>query len=138
MLRFFETNVLIYLFDGDAPAKKEIALALYVHAVREREALISVQVLQEFFVTVTHRLRGSVSMDQAERAVRDFSDLSIVIPDAQLVLDAIARSRRHRFSFWDSLIIEAAIRGGAKILYTEDLQDGRVIESLTVRNPFAA
>ena len=55
-----------------------------------------------------------------------------------MVPEAIAISQRYRLAIWDSLIIAAALRGEAKILYTEDLQDGQVFGSLTVRSPFAA
>jgi predicted nucleic acid-binding protein len=63
--------------------------------------------------------------------------LKVIETDVALVLDSVTLSRRYTLSFWDSLIIQAALRGGASVLYTEDLQDGQVFESLTVRNPFA-
>src|SRR5271166_3755247 len=97
---FFDTNVLVYLFDADEPAKKAVARRVFYQSVRRREALLSVQVLQEFFVTVTRKLGTPLSQDEAERTVRDLSDLQVVISDTELMLDAIALSRRYRLSFW--------------------------------------
>jgi predicted nucleic acid-binding protein len=85
---------------------------------------------------VTRKLAAPLTHAQAERAVRDFSTLPIIEPDANLVLDAIAISDRYQISLWDGLIIQAALRGEAGILYSEDLQDGQVFGSLSVKNPF--
>ncbi len=70
--------------------------------------------------------------------MRNLARFPIVAVNAEMVLKAIEAMRRYRLSFWDSLIVQAALRGGAAILYTEDLQHGRVIETLAVQNPFAA
>jgi predicted nucleic acid-binding protein len=137
MLCFFDTNVLVYLFDRDSPNKAAVARQLYSRLVGERNGLVSVQVLQEFFVTLSKKFTVTLSPDDVEREVRDLSALLTVIEtDAALVLDSIKLSRRYKLSFWDSLIIQAALRGGASVLYTEDLQDGQVFESVTVKNPF--
>jgi len=135
---FFDTNVLVYMFDADHPVKKDIAERVFFQSARQREALLSTQVLQEFFVAVTRKLGTPLTEAEAEMAVRDFSALEVVASDSELVLDAIAHSRRYRLSLWDSLIIQAALRGGAEVLYTEDLQNGQVFEDLTVRNPFVS
>ena len=74
--------------------------------------------------------------DLARRVIRLFAALPIVRIDPEVIINAIEHTRRYRFSFWDGLIIEAALRGGAKTLYTEDLQHGQVIETLQVENPF--
>jgi predicted nucleic acid-binding protein len=87
---------------------------------------------------VSKKLEVAQPSHEAERAVRDFSRLlKVVETDVSLVLGAMATFHRYRISFWDALIVQAALRAGAEILYTEDLQDGQVFESLTVRNPFA-
>jgi predicted nucleic acid-binding protein len=138
MLCFFDTNVLIYLFDRDSPNKAAVARQLYSRLVREKSGLVSVQVPQEFFVTLSKKFTVSLSPDDVEKEVRDVSVLLQVIEtDVALVLDSITLSRRYRLSFWDGLIVQAALRGGASVLYTEDLQEGQVIDSLTIKNPFA-
>jgi predicted nucleic acid-binding protein len=136
MRRFFDTNVLVYLFDASATTKKVRAQELLKQAVSDGLALLSTQVLQEFFVAVTRKLSTPLPNEQAERAVRDLTKLPTVQIDADLILEAIATMRRYRLSFWDSLIVRAALHGGATVLYTEDLQDGQRFETLSVANPF--
>jgi predicted nucleic acid-binding protein len=138
MRRFFDTNVLVYLFDASAPRRKARAQELLKHAVGDGLALLSTQVLQEFFVAVTRKLSVPLPHEQAERAVRDLAKLPTAQVDAEMILKAIETMRRYRLSFWDSLIVQAALHGGATILYTEDLQHGQVIETLLVENPFQA
>jgi predicted nucleic acid-binding protein len=138
MCPYLDTKVLIYLFDKDSPNKAAVARQLYSRLVREKSGLVSVQVLQEFFVTLSKKFTVTLSPDDVEKEVRDLSVLLKVIEtDVALVLDSITLSRRYRLSFWDGLIIQAALRGGASVLYTEDLQDGQVIDALTIKNPFA-
>lgn len=136
MRRFFDTNVLVCLFDASAPAKQDRARKLLQRSVVEGLALLSTQVLQEFFVAVTRKLSVPLPHEQAERVVRDLATLPLVQVDAEMVVRAIAALRSHRLSFWDSLIVEAALRGGASVLYTEDLRHGQVIQGLTIENPF--
>jgi predicted nucleic acid-binding protein len=90
--------------------------------------------LQEFYVNVTRKLASPLPPEVAEARVRDFSGLPLVQVDPSLILAAIARSRG--FSFWDALIVEAALTAGAGCLLTEDLQHGQEIEGLRVENPF--
>ena len=88
-------------------------------------------------MTVTRKLPVPLTPEQAGRAVRDLANLPILHADPEIILNAIEATCRYRLSFWDSLIIQAALRGGATILYSEDLQQGQLIETLTVENPFA-
>jgi predicted nucleic acid-binding protein len=136
MRRFFDTNVLVYLFDGSAPSKRERSRELFRETTRQRLALLSTQVLQEFFVVVTRKITVPLSHGEARRAVHDLAKIPTVQVSRGIILAAIEMIQRHRLSFWDSLIVQAALRGGATILNTEDLQPGRIIETLTVQNPF--
>ncbi len=138
MRAFFDTNVLVYMFDQSKPQKAMVARELLERCAAEGDAVISIQVLQEFYATVIRKLLPPLNHAEATAAMRELVDLDVVEADVGLVLNATVKCQRYKLSFWDSLIVEAAIRGGAKLLYTEDLQDGQVIESLTVRNPFAA
>lgn len=93
--------------------------------------------LQEFYVTVTRKLATPLAPPLAYRVVQDFTITLPVVPlDANLILLAIHRSQQDCFSFWDALVIEVALKHGATILYTEDLQDGRQIGELRIKNPF--
>jgi predicted nucleic acid-binding protein len=138
MRRFFDTNVLVYLFDASAPRKKARAQELLRQTVSEGLALLSTQVLQEFFVAVTRKLSVPPPHEQAERAVRDLAKLPTAQIDAEMIMKSITAMRGYRLSFWDSLIIQAALHGGATTLYTEDLQHGQIIETLSIENPFQA
>ena len=133
---FFDTNVLVYLFDNSEPEKKARAQEVFEREAETGRAALSTQVLQEFYVNVTRKLRTPLPIEVAEERVRDFSGRPLVLVGAPLILAAIARSRRLGFSFWDALILEAALSAGADRLLTEDLQHGQVIEGLTVENPF--
>lgn len=133
---FVDTNVFVYLFDRDAPEKSRVAQDILQRQQRDLELVISTQVLQEFYVAVTRKLARPVPADVAERAVRDLSRLSVVAATTDLVMDAISLSGRESFSFWDAMIVEAAHRASVEQLLSEDMQDGRVIGSLTIHNPF--
>ena len=130
-------NALLREFvDADAAEKKGLARARFETDVAAGRALLSTQVLQEFYVTVTRKLAVPLEPDTAETVVRNFSALPVVNVDGERVLTAINRSCRLQFSFWDALIIEAAIAGGAERLLTEDLQHGQSIDGLQIENPF--
>jgi predicted nucleic acid-binding protein len=138
MSSFFDTNILVYLFDGDAPDKRSRAQELLEREVAGGRAILSTQVLQEFYVAVTRKLSEPLSAEVAEQAVRDLAALPVTQVDARMVLSAIGRSRSMKFSFWDALIIEAALASGARRLLTEDLQHGQEIEGVRIENPFAS
>jgi predicted nucleic acid-binding protein len=133
---FFDTNVLLYLFDNREPDKKAAAQELIQREVEADRASLSTQVLQEFYVNATRKLAFPLSPEVAGARVRDFSRLPLVQVDVPLILAAISRSQRMSFSLWDAMIVEAALKAGADRLLTEDLQHGQVIEGMRVENPF--
>jgi predicted nucleic acid-binding protein len=133
---FFDTNVLVYLFDGSAPAKQRRAQQLLEEHTHNGEILLSTQVLQEFYVVVTRKLSVPLQPATAQDATRELAVMPSVRIDVPLILAAIQLSRDRQLSFWDALIVQAAIHGGATKLYSEDLQAGQVFETLTVENPF--
>jgi predicted nucleic acid-binding protein len=136
MRSFFDTNILVYLFDEDSPGKKAQAQVLLKKETESGRALLSTQVLQEFYVAVTRKLEVPLPAEKAEEAVGQFRVLPLVEINSSHILKAIRKSIRLQFSFWDALIIEAAVSGGASILYTEDLQHGQTIDNLKILNPF--
>lgn len=99
-------------------------------------AVLSTQVVQEFYVAVTRKVAVPLQPEVAEDVVRNLSVLPVVRIGSEIILTAIGRSRRLQFSFWDALIVEAALTGGADRLLTEDLQHGQVIDGLRIENPF--
>ena len=135
MRPFFDTNVLVYAFDEGEPEKRAVARALIKEHLDEGDGMLSVQVLREFYSSV-RRLPQPVPDEEAQEAVRDFAAFSPAPEDAGMVLGAVRRNREVSLYFWDALIVEAALRGGADRLLTEDLQHGHVIEGLRVETPF--
>lgn len=136
MRAFFDTNVLVYLFDADAPEKRDIARGLLEREANAGRVVLSTQVLQEFFVTVTRKLAVPLDLADAERAVRSLAEFALVQIDAPLILAGIDASRTLRLSFWDALVVKAALQAGSAVLYTEDMQHGRLIDGMRICNPF--
>ncbi|MYD72218.1 MAG: PIN domain-containing protein [Acidobacteria bacterium] len=132
---FLDTNVLIYADDARDPLKQAHARMLIERLLSERRGVLSIQVLQEFFSAATRKL-GMASED-ARRRVLLYSRFDVVALGPVDLLAAIDLHRLHHLSFWDALIVRAALNGSCATLHTEDLQTGRVVETLTVRNPFA-
>jgi predicted nucleic acid-binding protein len=135
VLSFIDTNILIYAVDEGEPEKLGIASALVEEHLVEGDGMISVQVLREFY-SASLRLSRPLSEEQAQEMVGYFSAFRTLAEDAGMVLGAIRRSREYMLSFWDALIVEAALIGGADRLLTEDLQHGQEIEGVRVENPF--
>jgi predicted nucleic acid-binding protein len=136
MKSFMDSNVLVYLFDQDTPRKKTTAQRLLQTEGAAGNVLLSTQVLQEFYVTVTRKLARPLKPDTAFEVVNQFAALPLVVIDPPLILSAIRRSQQDSISFWDSLIIDAALKGGAERLWSEDLQDGRIVNGMRIENPF--
>ena len=136
MKAFFDTNILVYLFDAGAPAKQRRAREILTQHTLAGETLLSTQVLQEFYVVVTRKLATPLDPDAAYQAVRELAVMPSVRVDIPLILSAIQLSRSKRLSFWDGLIVQSALEGGASILYSEDMQDGQQFGALRISNPF--
>ena len=133
---FLDTNVLVYLFDGDAPARQTRAREIFQTYGATGQLVISTQVLQEFYVTVTRKLAKPLKPEVAYRAVQNLTILPVCQVTPELVLSAIQRSLGLRLSFWDALIVQAALESGAATLWSEDLQHGQIIDGLRIENPF--
>ncbi len=133
---FLDTNILVYAHDRTADAKRRIAADLLNSLVRRKEAVVSVQVLVEFTVTVTQKIPARLSLARAAEIVRDLSELHVVSPAAADVLAAMDLVRRCSVSMWDAMILRAAAAGGACIVWSEDMNDGQSYDGVEVRNPF--
>jgi len=131
---FLDTNVLVYTDDADVPDKQQRAIDLYADCRLGRRGVVSTQVLQEYFVTVTRKLGVDVSI--ARRKTELFGVMDLVTPGLDDVLAAVDLHRLHQLSFWDALIVRAAVVSGCSRLYSEDLQHGWRIEGLEVIDPF--
>lgn len=132
---FVDTNIFVYLFDRDEPVKRRMAHQLMERQQIDLELSLSTQVLQEFYVTVTRKMKTPLTNADAGRAVHDLSKFAVQPITTDVIFSAITLVRQNSFSFWDALIVEAALRSGAQQLLTEDMQDGRIIDGMTIRNP---
>ena len=133
---FFDTNVLVYAFDKSEPEKGAIARQLIRDFGTDGSLVLSTQVLQEYYVTVTKAGKSLLTREEAEEIVNDFAEFPLVQVDKSVVLRAMKRHQSEVFSFWDSLIVESAIQSGCSQLLSEDMQHGLVVDSLTICNPF--
>ena len=133
---FIDTNIIIYAYDLTAGKKHETARGIITDLWDSGLGVISTQVLQEFFVNAVQKIPKPLDKQQAEEIVRDFLKWHVVVNTGDSIIDAIGICLRFGYSFWDSMIIEAAIKGGATVLISEDLQDGQVVSGVTIKNPF--
>jgi predicted nucleic acid-binding protein len=131
---FFDTNVLVYADDKAAPAKQRRAVELVAEHRRAGTGVVSLQVLQEYFVTVTRKL--GVEATLARRKVELLAEFDVAAPDVADILAAIDLHRLHGFSFWDALILRAAKQSGCRVLLSENFQPQREVDGLRVVNPF--
>ena len=133
---FFDTNVLVYCTDTTAPKKQAIARALVSTASASGDAMVSTQVLIELFNVLTRKQQMPAA--NAQTLIAAYTGWSVVPSDLTLVTAAIEKSTQHQLAIWDAMVIEAALRGGAQTLYTEDLTHGQRFDAITVVNPFIA
>ena len=133
---FLDTNIIIYAYDVSAKEKHEQAKSILVDLWNSGRGVLSTQVLQEFFVSVTRKIPQPLTLIKAKEIISDLLRWEIVVNDGDWILEAIELHSRHKYSFWDSLIIQAAIRGGASLLLSEDLSGGQTLQGLTIKDPF--
>jgi predicted nucleic acid-binding protein len=131
---FFDTNILVYADDNDAPAKQRRAIELVSEHRRTRTGVVSLQVLQEYFVTVTRKFHLDARI--ARRKVELLAEFDVASPDVADILAAIDLHRLHGTNFWDALIIRSAKQTGCSVLLSEDMQAHREIEGVRIVNPF--
>jgi predicted nucleic acid-binding protein len=134
---FVDTNVLIYGHDVDAKSKHEIAKSILRELWTERLGVLSMQVLQEFYVNVTRKIRSPLPKESARLVLSSYSIWCMETSPAELAA-AFRIEDESQIDFWDSLIIAAAVKSGAERLLSEDLNPGQKIAGLRIENPFAA
>ena len=133
---FVDTNLFVYIYDNDHPTRQALAASLVRGLIRDRSIVVSTQVLQEFYATVTRVFRPLLDPAEAEAAMFDLITLPVIQVDVAIILAAMNRVQAMSISFWDALIVETALTAGADRLLTEDMQHGRVVDGLRVENPF--
>jgi len=133
---FVDTNILVYAHDLAAGTKHKRAQALVEQLWESGDGVLSTQVLQELAVTLQRRSGRPLSAAELRGLIQDYLKWEIVVNDPDSMLQALDIEARHRISFWDALILQAAESAGAETLYSEDFAAGRRYGSIRVVNPF--
>ncbi|MCK4824540.1 PIN domain-containing protein [bacterium] len=137
---FLDTNIFIYSIDASRgqSKKRDVARQIVEEHIRKDSGAISIQVLQEFYQVATQKIQVPLSTDGALEYLHYMAILETVLPDFNMVVAAIRLHQKHSLSFWDALILQAAIIAGCSQILSEDLQDGFYLDNLTVKNPFVS
>ena len=131
---FLDTNILAYACDQDQPDKRDVAREAMAQGAPGIPPCISTQVVQEFYVTATRKL--NIAPLRAKDVIFSFRHMELVTVDVTDINRAVDGNILWQVSFWDALIIVAAQKARCEILYTEDLNDGQLFDSVRVCNPF--
>ena len=135
---FLDTNIFVYTFDDTAKNKRQQAYKLVRQAITTHTGVISYQVVQEFFNVALRRFVQPMTRPDAEDYLAEvFMPLLAVHSSPRLYEAALRLTNRGGLSWYDALIVAAAMEGQCKVLYTEDLQHGRKFDTLQIINPFA-
>jgi predicted nucleic acid-binding protein len=134
---FVDTNVLVYAEDRDAGHKHDVARELVVGLWNDRTGVLSVQILQELYVTLTRKLRRPIPPARAAEIVREYLAWKVIDNDGELLIAAMTLQQKASISFWDALVVEAAAVGGCDRLYSADLNPRQRFGAVEIVNPFA-
>ena len=134
---FVDTNILVYAYDQTAGPKHETAFQLMDRLWDSGEGVLSTQVLQEFYVAVTSKIPKPIASRRARDIITDLGTWAVATLEVSEILNASEMSDRYRLNFWDGLILAAAQKDTAEILWSEDLNDGQNYGGVIVRNPFS-
>jgi len=135
---FVDTNILLYAHDRSAGVKHERARKLIEHLWATGEGVVSTQVLQELCVNLRKKVSRPLPSEEIRRLVEDYLAWEVVTNDATSVVEALDIEKRFKISYWDALVIHAAWRAGAAVLYSEDLAQAQRYDSLQGVNPLLA
>jgi len=134
---FIDTNIFIYSFDQQETVKRDIAKEMIKKALIDGKGFISSQVIQEFFNVATKKFESPLSVLEAKDFMENvFKLLNVVQPNFDFISKGLDVSVTRGYLFYDSLIIAAALGSGCKVLYSEDMQHGQMIQNLKIENPF--
>lgn len=137
-LCFIDTNVIVYAVEKSESPKKRIAQRLLGELMDEDRLRVSTQVLQELFVTMTRKATVRCTVEEALTILEDLTAWPLTVVDYAAIRAAAGLTGQADLLFWDALVVVAAARSGASVLYTEDLNDGQEILGVRITNPFTA
>ena len=134
---FLDTNILVYANDSSDAPKMDAAVRLVADGIRSGLGVISSQVLSEFWVTVTQKIRTPLDRLTAGKEIEHFRALQVVSVEYDTVRAAIRLQARHQLAYWDALILTTAVLSGCGRLFSEDMGEGRQYDGVVVVDPFA-
>jgi len=135
---FIDTNILVYAHDLAAGDRHYTAAAIIEDLWDNNAGVISTQVLQEFYVTVTRKIISPLERSRAREMIRNYMVWPVHLNDAETILSASEIEARSNLSFWDALIVAAARILKADKILSEDMNHGQRIEGILIENPFLA
>jgi predicted nucleic acid-binding protein len=133
---FVDTNVLIYAHDMDAGLKHDRAVSIVSGLWEKENGILSVQVLQEFYVNVTRKISRPLTPASARGLIQNYLAWHVETNEPSTVFLASEIGERNLLSFWDALIVASASKAGADRILSEDLNHGQIIEGILIENPF--
>ncbi len=133
---FVDTNIFVYAYNKTNKKKQTAARELLIRLWETRNGCLSIQVMQEFYVTVAQKIKSPLSIETASQIIVDFSNWQHHVPEYNDVLEAVKIHQRNNISFWDAMIINSAKQMKCEIIWTEDLNHNQLYEGVKVLNPF--
>jgi predicted nucleic acid-binding protein len=133
---FLDTNILVYAHDLDAGDKHDVAAKIIYQLWESKNGVLSTQVLQEFYVTLTKKMPRPLNKVATRKILKEYFSWHVVINDPQIIFQASEIEEDYKISFWDALIVSAAYSKNVATILTEDLNHGQYIEGIFIQNPF--
>ncbi len=134
---FIDTNILVYAHDNQAGEKQIRAARLVENCWHNQSGVLSLQVLQETYVTLTQKIKKPLPSRTAKSLIQKYGHWEIVLLDVDNLINAIDLQKKHQLSFWDALIVQAALMAECSQIFSEDFSSDGHISGLTINNPFA-
>ena len=135
-MEFVDSNILVYAYDESERDRQTAAVALVEGLGTSRGGVVSIQVLQEFYVNVVGKIPKRFTPSEARERLRLLARWPVHSPVAADVLAATALAEENRISFWDAMIVRSASEMRCDVLWSEDLNDGQTISGVRIQNPF--
>jgi len=135
-LQFVDTNILVYAYDASSTEKHRRASALVSELWEQGSGCLSIQVLQEYYVTLTKKIPRPIGSREAACIVNDYGHWHLHEPELDSVIEAIHIAERYNISFWDAMIVSSAKAMRCQMIWTEDLNANQLYEGIEAVNPF--
>ena len=137
-MNFFDTNILVYAVDESSPLKRRQAMKIIDECQADQSFVISTQVLHELYNALTRRFTPAYPHERAASVLTFFAQSRVIPQSVENTLAALELKTSLKLSWWDALIVEAAQRANANVLYSEDMQHGqRIGDRMKIINPFS-